>query len=326
LENVDAAIIAQREQPEIFHPEVSGMDTLAYDCLPKTINQALGFMLFSQREQAMRLMMDYFRFDQEMAAIVKTARQGMPIKIFKDFLIFENMSYSLEFMKTFSKELARAKGDGIPACDSVMEFVKNKMLPSTTSVAVEEILEKVLIMVMYGSDEVAFKHAACFVRKDYKNTKQLLLLDCKNQKPIVFPKRYADQYQYCDESLNAFDDIEGKGVYYRWDIYCIRRRQVESKLEEHYLFNKMMKMLTGDEKYGKDFKRIGGEKIGKSLTEATEKRKQGKRVKANRNKRRGFFKRPDKSFTQKRRAMSVSAIKRAETESEEEDENSVMQD
>ena len=34
----------------LFFPECSDMDTLAYDCLAKTINQALGFMFFSKRE------------------------------------------------------------------------------------------------------------------------------------------------------------------------------------------------------------------------------------------------------------------------------------
>jgi hypothetical protein len=32
------------------------LDTLAYDCLPKTVNQALGFLFFSHRQQVVRLM------------------------------------------------------------------------------------------------------------------------------------------------------------------------------------------------------------------------------------------------------------------------------
>ena len=41
---------------DFFFPVFSDFDTLDYDCLPKTVNQALGFLFFSHRQQVVRLM------------------------------------------------------------------------------------------------------------------------------------------------------------------------------------------------------------------------------------------------------------------------------
>ena len=41
---------------EIFFPPSNSGDMLVYDCLPKTINQALRFPFFTHRDQIIRLM------------------------------------------------------------------------------------------------------------------------------------------------------------------------------------------------------------------------------------------------------------------------------
>ena len=46
----EVALAAADHQREYFFPECSDFDTLAYDCLAKTMNQALGCLFFSQRE------------------------------------------------------------------------------------------------------------------------------------------------------------------------------------------------------------------------------------------------------------------------------------
>jgi hypothetical protein len=44
------AEMGNRPASGIFFPEVSNINTLAYDCLPKTINQAMGALIFSRRD------------------------------------------------------------------------------------------------------------------------------------------------------------------------------------------------------------------------------------------------------------------------------------
>lgn len=80
-------------------------------------------------------------------------------------------------------------------------------------------VHRALILIFHGSADEEYAHAACFVRKDYRNSKQILLLDCKNSTPIVYPKKYPLQVAYGD-SVKYKEDIEG-GVYHRWDIYAI---------------------------------------------------------------------------------------------------------
>ena len=41
----------------VFFPECSNKDLLAYDCLVKTTNFVMGFLLFTLREQGIRLIM-----------------------------------------------------------------------------------------------------------------------------------------------------------------------------------------------------------------------------------------------------------------------------
>ena len=48
-----------------FFPACSDSDTLAYDCLPKTVNQTVGFLFFSHRKQVVRLMQLHHKITDE---------------------------------------------------------------------------------------------------------------------------------------------------------------------------------------------------------------------------------------------------------------------
>ena len=51
INHTPSAILMQAETSrDHFFPPCSDLDTLAYDCLPKTVNQALGFLFFSHRQ------------------------------------------------------------------------------------------------------------------------------------------------------------------------------------------------------------------------------------------------------------------------------------
>jgi hypothetical protein len=55
IQNRLQASIINNWAAELFIPEGSKQDILAHDCLGKTMNQALGFEFFTQREQMVRL-------------------------------------------------------------------------------------------------------------------------------------------------------------------------------------------------------------------------------------------------------------------------------
>jgi hypothetical protein len=71
----------------------------------------------------------------------------------------------------------------------------------------------------------------------------LLLLDCKNEKPLVYPKVYPDQLLY-PTAVNLKEDIEGK-FYDWWEIYCIKKTEVRDTYEARKFSNRMMYVLTG---------------------------------------------------------------------------------
>ena len=129
----------------------------------------------------------------------------------------------------------------------ISDYIKKLILDKETY--------KQLVVVFHGNNEVNFAHAACFVRtNDYKNSKQMLLLDCKNKTPIVCPKRGADQMDF-EESLKIKEDIEAS--YYKWEIYAIERRVVNDAIERLKIHNRMMYVLTGDEQYQKVSQAVG---------------------------------------------------------------------
>ena len=50
---------------DFFFPACSDSDTLAYDCLPKTVNQTVGFLFFSHLKQVVRLMQLHHKITDE---------------------------------------------------------------------------------------------------------------------------------------------------------------------------------------------------------------------------------------------------------------------
>ena len=142
----------------------------------------------------------------------------------------------------------------------ISDYIKKLILDEETY--------KDLVIVFHGNNEVNFAHAACFVRtNDYKNSKQMLLLDCKNKTPIVCPKRGGDQMDF-EESLKIKEDIEAS--YYKWEIYAIERRGVLDEIERLKIHNRMMYVLTGDEQYKKVSQAVGATMTNQKIKEDIE--------------------------------------------------------
>ena len=159
-------------------------------------------------------------------------------------------SYSLAHMRRFSKaailEANKRHGGGPSPGKVVLDFIHEQMLGPKDKRPLNTETEDILIIVIHGCKNEEFAHAACFVRKDYCSTKQLLLLDCKNKTHLVYPKRFPVQHAY-DDTVNFKEDIEGG--YYQWDIYSLTRRDLEGDSDDdiklNLLHNKMMAMLSG---------------------------------------------------------------------------------
>ena len=66
----------------------------------------------------------------------------------------------------------------------VLRFVKEMML--------DQPLHAKLLIVLKGKASKYFQHALCFVRRVIGRKNQLLMLDCKNSKPMVYPTIYDD--------------------------------------------------------------------------------------------------------------------------------------
>jgi len=230
------------------------LDTLAYDCLPKTVNQALGFLFFSHRHQVIRLMQLHHRITRDQAISLKS-RGGVAIQAHTDFAVHGNETFSFKRIAQFSlrhinsvNAWNREHGHSTKSPGRVIsDFVKDLILVKET--------HKQLVIVFHGNVDFNFAHAACFVRThNYRSMKQMLLLDCKNKTPIVCPRLGADQMEF-GESLKIKEDIEAS--YYKWEIYALEKRNVKDETERRRLHNRMMYVLSGDEKYQKDSRAIG---------------------------------------------------------------------
>jgi len=51
----------QDDSLDHFFPPCSDLDILAYDCVPKTVNQSVGFVFFSHRQQVIRLIQSHHK-------------------------------------------------------------------------------------------------------------------------------------------------------------------------------------------------------------------------------------------------------------------------
>ncbi len=121
------------------------------------------------------------KLSSDLAAKLK-ARGGAPIDCMKDFAIFGDFSLSLKLIKTFhidgiqfQEEMLRKK---LTPGKMILRYIAKRMLPGPTDDPSEFYNE--LIIVFRGNYQHSYAHAACFVRKDFQNTKQLIFLDCKN--------------------------------------------------------------------------------------------------------------------------------------------------
>ena len=91
----------------------------------------------------------------------------------------------------------------------------------------------------------------------------MLLLDCKNKKPLVYPSASAD-LQPDLVSVKATEDILGahkekpRGCYNHWELYAITKRVEEVETELTKLRARMMWVLTGRGEYIKEMKVLGG--------------------------------------------------------------------
>ena len=105
----------------------------------------------------------------------------------RDFAVDDDSVYSFDKLASFDyfpmMESNSAVKDYCPGKE-VLRFVKEMML--------DEPLHAKLLIVLKGKASKYFQHALCFIRKDFGNRKQLLMMDCKNVKPCVYPQIYDD--------------------------------------------------------------------------------------------------------------------------------------
>ena len=134
----------------------------------------------------------------------------------------------------------------------------------------------------------------------------MLMLDCKNTAPCYYPRIYPDQLQFSPEDrVDARKDL-WDGVYYAADIYALSTRAVTVK-EQRVLKNRMEWILTGGEEHLQDSEALGREAGVQKQDEAAQMRMQGtKRVKKRKGKRSNFYKRPDRTQTEKRKTLSYA--------------------
>jgi hypothetical protein len=58
-----------------------------------------------------------------------------------------------------------------------------------------------------------------------------------------------------EESLKIKEDVEAS--YDKWEIYALEKRTVKDETERRRLHNRMMYVLSGEEKYQNDSRAIG---------------------------------------------------------------------
>jgi len=130
--------------------------------------------------------MKHCHYDFEDAAIEKMKR-GLPMECMRDFAVDDNYAYSFDQLASF---------DYFPMMESnseVKDYCPGKeVLRNIKEMMLNEPLHAKLLVFLKGKASKYFQHALCVVRKDFGNRKQLLMMDCKNAKPCVYPKIYDD--------------------------------------------------------------------------------------------------------------------------------------
>ena len=114
-------------------------------------------------------------------AIKLKARGGVAIQALTDFAIKGTTAYSFKRLTGFSlqnilKVNQKCKKAGIePKTPGrlIYDYVKKLILDEET--------HHQLVIIFHGSADYNFAHAACYIRsRNYRDQKQMLLLDCKN--------------------------------------------------------------------------------------------------------------------------------------------------
>ena len=103
-----------------------------------------------------------------------------------DFVVDDNFAYSFEKIASFDYLQMMSKSDKMKYCpaDEVLAYAKDQMLTHSRHTK--------LLLVLKGNRVVEFQHALCFIRRDFHMLKQLLMLDCKNSGPCVYPTYHVD--------------------------------------------------------------------------------------------------------------------------------------
>ena len=213
-------------------------------------------------------------------------RGGLTVEMLRDFAFFDNQSYSLKHLRTFTKDEPlrphvslgqtimdfiaslmiekkppkQRKGKEIDIKKDIInlgmiDFVKNDEDEEMKNEEEKKLYTEIII-IFQGKIDYDFAHAACFVRQDNNNLKQLLLLDCKNSAPIYYPKLTEVQKLNEFESVEVKRDIQGEH-YYQWNIFCIKKRFKEDENERKLLHNRMLQVPTGEESYSKARMAVG---------------------------------------------------------------------
>jgi len=173
------------------------------------VNAAVGFALFTTREQVIRLMHVRSKYSKKKTIDLKV-KGGVSPTYFKNFAVVNDMVLSLDQVRKFSFE----KNEGP---QQVLDFIKDNLLsqqPTYTR----------LVIVKEGQGHVQFMHAIAIRRKDLiKNRKQMpnfWLLDFLNDNPVQFN----EDPQIPGIKFDLEKDICKN--YHKWIIYNVK----ESKL------------------------------------------------------------------------------------------------
>jgi hypothetical protein len=179
----------------------------------------MGFPLFTERVQGIRLIMDGRHKKFDFAAEIKK-RGGIPIEYMRDFAVDDHKVYSFAQLASFNYIQLTKTPEKV--AQEALDFIEEQILNKDNH-------DKILV-ILKGQRNVEFQHALCFIRKDFVTTKrsnkQMLMLDCKNTGPCYYPRIYPDQLEF-----GPGDRVEAKkdlwdGVYYAADIYALTTRAV----------------------------------------------------------------------------------------------------
>ena len=102
-----------------------------------------------------------------------------------DFVVDDNSAYSFVKLESFDYlEMMETNSSVKNYCPAkvVMAFIHAQMLTQP--------LHSKLLVILKGNRADEFQHALCFIRRDFGKKKQLLMMDCKNTGPCVYPRIY----------------------------------------------------------------------------------------------------------------------------------------